>query len=128
MSSILAAAQAVIDRTKSEQRTFPSLHWVQQQDRSPEALASDRAVAYAVNVTNTGSTDSDHVVLGFITPPGAGQNGVPLQNLFGFERVFVRAGHTKTVWLWPSLLDFTHVILHLSVASVVSRSLFRFRK
>jgi beta-D-xylosidase 4 len=38
-----------------------------------------------VNVTNTGSVDSDDVVLGFLTPPGAGQNGVPIQQLFGFE-------------------------------------------
>jgi hypothetical protein len=28
-------------------------------------------VQYAVNVTNTGSVDSDDVVLGFLHPPGA---------------------------------------------------------
>jgi xylan 1,4-beta-xylosidase len=54
---------------------------------------------YRVNVTNTGTRGSDYVVLGFLVPPGAGSNGVPRQTLFGFERVFVRAGETVTVWL-----------------------------
>jgi len=63
--------------------------------------------AYAVNVTNTGGVDSDDVVLGFLTPPGAGVDGVPLKVLFGFERVHVRAGQTETVWLYPSVADFT---------------------
>ena len=39
---------------------------------------------FSVNVTNTGSVDADDVVLGFLTPPGAGEDGVPLQSLFGF--------------------------------------------
>ena len=32
-----------------------------------------------------------------------------LQTLFGFERIHVKAGHTVSVWLYPSLLDFTGV-------------------
>ena len=64
------------------------------------------AAQYVVNVTNTGSVDSDHVVLGFLTPPGAGQNGVPLQTLFGFERVHVKAGESVSVWLYPSVSAF----------------------
>lgn len=36
-------------------------------------------VEYAVNVTNTGSVDADDAVLGFLVPPGAGKDGVPLQ-------------------------------------------------
>merc|ERR1712194_56376 len=63
-------------------------------------------VQYAVNVTNTGGKDADEVVLGFLTPPGAGKNGVPLKVLFGFERVHIKAGETATVFLYPSLLDF----------------------
>ena len=43
------------------------------------------AASYWVNVTNTGAVDSDDVVLGFLVPPGAGTNGTPLQQLFGFE-------------------------------------------
>jgi hypothetical protein len=32
-----------------------------------------------LQVTNTGSVDSDDVVLGFLVPPGAGTDGIPLQ-------------------------------------------------
>ena len=66
-------------------------------------------VRYLVNVTNTGSIDADDVVLGFLKPPGAGENGVPLQTLFGFQRVFVRAGESVSISLYPSLLDWTQV-------------------
>jgi beta-D-xylosidase 4 len=48
-------------------------------------------------------------VLGFLKPPGAGVDGVPLQQLFAFERVHLRAGESKLVSLYPSLLDFTTV-------------------
>ena len=66
---------------------------------------------FSVNVTNTGSVDADDVVLGFLTPPNAGVGGVALQTLFGFERVFVKAGATVTVNLYPELTQFTHVQL-----------------
>jgi beta-D-xylosidase 4 len=65
---------------------------------------------YSVNVTNTGTLDADYVVLGFLVPPGAGTNGIPLQELFAFERVFVPAGQTVTVNLIPSARDFTLVV------------------
>ena len=45
----------------------------------------------------SGSMDADHVVLGMLIPPGAGVDGVPKQTLWGFERVFVKAGETVTV-------------------------------
>ena len=61
---------------------------------------------YRLNVTNTGLMDADDVVLGFISPPGAGTNGLPLQTLFGFERVFVKAGESVTVDLFPQLTEF----------------------
>ena len=66
---------------------------------------------YQVRVTNTGSIDSDDVVLGFISPPGAGKNGIPLQTLWGFERVHVKAGETKTVWLYPALTELSTTAL-----------------
>ena len=44
-------------------------------------------------------------MLGFVTPPGAGKGGVPLQTLWGFERVHVKAGETVTVDMYPALLD-----------------------
>ena len=53
--------------------------------------------------------DAEDVVLGLLKPPGAGVDGVPLQTLFGFERVRVRAGQSTVVSLYPSLLDWTHV-------------------
>lgn len=39
-------------------------------------------VQHAITVTNEGTKDADDVVLGFMKPPGAGQNGVPLQTLY----------------------------------------------
>ena len=72
----------------------------------PAALQAT-AAQFWVNVTNTGAVDSDDVVLGFLVPPGAGQNGVPLQELFGFERVFVPAGQTVTVFLGAQGVRFT---------------------
>ena len=41
-------------------------------------------------------------------PPGAGDGGVPLKSLFGFERVFVPAGSTVSVYLYPALTDFAY--------------------
>ena len=75
----------------------------------PSLLDTPRVGRYAVNVTNTGTIDADDVVLGFISPPGAGQGGLPLKTLFGFERVHVRAGHTVTVFLYPSMTHLTAV-------------------
>lgn len=76
--------------TKASNRTFPS-----------SQLLADAAplVSYSVNVTNTGKMDADDVVLGFLVPPGAGVNGVPLQSLYAFNRVHVPAGKTVTVEL-----------------------------
>lgn len=62
--------------------------------------------AFTVNVTNTGVMDADDVVLGFLTPPGAGKDGVPLKTLFAFERVHVPAGKMVSVFLYPSFTDF----------------------
>lgn len=52
-------------------------------------------VEYTISVTNTGLVDADDVVLGFLTPPRAGIGGVPLQSLFGFERVHLRSGKAE---------------------------------
>merc|ERR1712025_99531 len=88
----------MLTHTASSGRTFPTL----------DSL-SKPLVNYSVNVSNTGNVDADDAVLGFLVPPGAGKSGVPLQTLFGFERVHIKAGQTVTVWLYPSLLDFTTV-------------------
>ena len=89
-----AKLQALLDVTKeSTGAHFPKLEDV------------PAAGQYVLNVTNTGTVDADDVVLGFISPPGAGTNGLPLQSLFGFERVFVRAGETVQVYLYPALTE-----------------------
>ena len=67
------------------------------------------AATYVVNVTNTGTVDADDVVLGFLTPPNAGVDGVPLKELFAFDRVHVKAGETKQVFLLPALRHFARV-------------------
>jgi beta-glucosidase-like glycosyl hydrolase len=70
-------------------------------------LEADILAAYTVTVTNTGLVDADDVVTGFLQPPGAGTNGFPLTQLFGFRRVFVPAGQSVTVFLGLSARDFT---------------------
>jgi len=94
----LEPVREMLSRTTTAGRTFPSLDSI-----------SKPLINYEVNVTNTGKIDADDVILGFLVPPNAGKDGIPLQTLFGFERVHVKAGQTVTVWLYPSLLDFTMV-------------------
>ena len=79
--------------------------------RDGDAKAAGPAASFAVKVTNTGAVDADDVVLGFLTPPGAGKDGVPLQTLFGFERVHVPAGQSVNVYLYPEHTDFMHTAL-----------------
>jgi len=93
----LAPLKDLLDTTSAKGHLFPKL---------ANAQLGKSFVEYAVNVTNTGSVDSDDVVLGFVTPPNAGSDGIPLQSLFGFERAHVKAGETVTVYLYPSLTDF----------------------
>jgi hypothetical protein len=73
-------------------------------------LESETVVNYVVNVTNTGPVDSDDAVLGFLVPPGAGTGGIPLQELFGFQRVHVPAGQTVTVYLGVQARHLTRVL------------------
>jgi len=94
----LAPVHEMLKVTKDAGRTFPSSDYL---------AAAAPLVNYMVEVTNTGTVDSDDVVLGFMVPPGAGVDGVPLQTLFGFERVHVPAGKSVVVNLYPSLQDFT---------------------
>ena len=73
------------------------------------ATAGDELIRHEVNVTNTGNVDSAVAVLAFSTPPGAGVNGVPLKQLFGFEKVFLRVGATATVFFGMTARDLTLV-------------------
>merc|ERR1712083_209378 len=99
----LAPVQQLLADTNALGYDFPRTSHTEDLMQSSQWMLQ---VQYSINVTNTGSKDADDVVLGFLTPPGAGQNGVPLKVLFGFERVHVKAGETKTVYLYPSLTDF----------------------
>lgn len=82
----------------------------QQLQASGEHLAMMQLVEpFKVQVTNTGSVDADDVVLAFASAPGAGKNGIPLQDLVGFERVHVKAGETTTVMIQPELSLFSQV-------------------
>ncbi len=74
------------------------------------APRSEDVANYRVNVTNTGTRDSDYVVLGFVEPPGAGTAGAPLEILFGFERIHVAAGQTVSVFLGVGARDLTRVV------------------
>jgi pre-mRNA-splicing factor SYF2/beta-D-xylosidase 4 len=98
----LAPVHEILAATTEANRTFPS-----------SKLLAEAAplVNYMVNVTNTGSMDADDVVLGFLVPPDAGKDGVPLQTLFGFERIHVKAGETVLVNLYPELTDFAYTLL-----------------
>jgi pre-mRNA-splicing factor SYF2/beta-D-xylosidase 4 len=96
----LDTARAMIAQTKADGRTFPDSRLLR---------ATPPTVKYEINVTNTGSVDADEVVLGFLKPPGAGVGGVPLQTLYGFARVHLKKGETKTVELYPSMDDLTQV-------------------
>ncbi len=64
---------------------------------------------FALRVANTGAVDSAEVVLGFLVPPGAGENGVPKQVLFGFERVHVPAGSSAVVEMAAEARHLTRV-------------------
>eukprot|EP00463_Aulacantha_scolymantha_P002975 TRINITY_DN372_c0_g2_i2.p1 TRINITY_DN372_c0_g2~~TRINITY_DN372_c0_g2_i2.p1 ORF type:complete len:541 (-),score=64.99 TRINITY_DN372_c0_g2_i2:507-2129(-) len=87
----LEPVRGMLTHTANSGRIFPNA------DSSSKPL-----VNYSVNVTNTGHLDADDVVLGFMVPPNAGKDGIPLQTLFGFDRVHVKAGKTVTVWLYPT--------------------------
>ncbi|GMH94018.1 hypothetical protein TrST_g4049 [Triparma strigata] len=95
----MAPVESMLAHTESQNKIFSSI----------EESHSSTDAGYIVKVTNSGDMDADEVVLGFVTPPGAGKNGVPLKSLFGFERVHVKAGESVEVTLYPGLTDFTLV-------------------
>eukprot|EP00937_MAST-01D_sp_MAST-1D-sp2_P000103 g103.t1 len=103
----LGGLRALLARTRERtgSTSFPKLS-----EAEAEAGAQP-AGRYAVTVTNTGTVDADEVVLGFVAPPGAGTNGLPLKSLFGFERVHVKAGGSATVYLYPAMTAFTRTLL-----------------
>ena len=83
--------------------SFPRLKDLEALSREEATGEAGRAGQYTIRVTNTGLVDADDVVLGFIEPPGAGTGGLPVKELFGFERVHVKAGETVVVTLYPPI-------------------------
>jgi hypothetical protein len=55
---------------------------------------------FRVNVTNTGTTDGDDVVLAYVIPPQVLRDGQipPIKQLFGFERIHLNVNQTKQVF------------------------------
>lgn len=72
--------------------------------------SSSTLASYRVNVSNTGTMNADYIALGFMEQPGAGSNGVPLQQLFAFQRVHVPAGQSVLVYLGLQARHLTHVV------------------
>lgn len=84
-----------------------------------------QAATYAVNVTNEGAAAADDVVLGFLEPPSAGQDGLPLKSLFAFERIHLEPNQTTTVWLAPAWRDFAFPRVDGGDGQVRSKPVFR---
>ena len=77
--------------------------------RAADVAAAGVAMDGKITVSNTGDLDADDAVLGFLVPPGAGKHGVPLQTLYGFTRVHVKAGQSVTVRIPAQYTDFSAV-------------------
>jgi len=51
----------------------------------------------SVNVTNTGKVSGDDVVIYYVIPPDAGQDGNPIQYVAGFQRIHLYPGQSQIV-------------------------------
>jgi beta-D-xylosidase 4 len=89
-------------------------------------LDSDVVNALVVNVTNTGAVDADDVVIAFLQTPGNGTNGIPIQEVFDFQRVHVPAGQTVTVYLYLQARHLTRITSAGKRVAVAGRYTVRF--
>jgi hypothetical protein len=101
--SSMAPVRAMLAEMAASGRSFPD---------SNKLKAAPPPVSHTIKVTNTGDVDADDVVLGFLKPPGAGKQGVPLQMLYDFARVHISAGSSELVTLRTTARDFTQVNPH----------------
>ena len=62
-------------------------------------------VTITADVTNTGKVSGAEVAQLYISVPGAGENGLPIKQLKGFERVELAPGETKTVTFKVDISD-----------------------
>jgi len=63
----------------------------------------------SVNVTNTGTVQSDVAVLAYVVPPDAGVDGNPLKYLIGFERINLKPGQSQVISFDVSALELSLV-------------------
>ncbi|MBO8192876.1 glycoside hydrolase family 3 C-terminal domain-containing protein [Streptomyces oryzae] len=74
---------------------------------SSRTLRPEGSVTVSVEVTNTGRRDGDEVVQLYVRRRGS-RDKQPLQQLRGFERVRLKAGHSTTVRLKLRAADLAH--------------------
>jgi beta-glucosidase len=68
--------------------------------------SADDTVNVAVDVTNTGARDGNEIVQLYVNTPDADPaKARPIKRLEGFQKVYVAAGHTKTVTLPIKIAD-----------------------
>ncbi len=73
----------------------------------PRSTQLPALVSVNVTVTNNGPYAAADSVLCFLTPPGAGTNGNPIQSLVGFTRIFLNVGESQTVFFPLTARDIT---------------------
>jgi beta-glucosidase-like glycosyl hydrolase len=62
-----------------------------------DEVRSGAVTVVSVNVTNTGTVAGDDVVIYYVIPPNAGQNGAPLKYVAGFQRIHLYPGQFQIV-------------------------------
>jgi beta-glucosidase len=76
--------------------------------QTPTELKAGKGTTVSVNITNTGKIDGDEVAQLYISHLGL-KTMAPIRALKGFERIFIKAGETKTVKFELSATDLSIV-------------------
>ncbi|KAH3767619.1 beta-D-xylosidase 2 [Pelomyxa schiedti] len=88
-----------------------SLTWYDPQASLPEVVNTLQTTYYRVNVTNTGTLAGDEVVLAYVTENAAAS---AIKQLFGFDRVHLEPGETKSVEFFAALGNTNKPLIHTS--------------
>ncbi|KAH3767627.1 beta-D-xylosidase 2 [Pelomyxa schiedti] len=86
-----------------------SLTWYDPQASLPEVVNTLQTTYYRVNVTNTGTLAGDEVVLAYVTENAAAG---AIKQLFGFDRVHLEPGETKSVEFFAALGNTNKPLIH----------------
>jgi beta-glucosidase len=73
----------------------------------PKSASANGRFLATVDVTNTGSRDGDEIVQGYVHAEKS-SHPMPIKQLWAFQRLFIRAGQTKTVSLSLDPKNFGH--------------------